>query len=73
MVHSVLWIPRTPGVVLYAGNKRGSPGQTKEVQEDSTDNSWGDENTAEIGDTVEFQHYDLAHGLALHRATFCTM
>ncbi|MBM6696863.1 SpaH/EbpB family LPXTG-anchored major pilin [Bifidobacterium pullorum subsp. saeculare] len=34
--------------------KNDLPGINKEVKEDSTD-SWGDENTAEIGQTVEFQ------------------
>lgn len=41
----------TPGVVMYEKNKQ--PPVKKEVKEDSTGN-WGDENTAEIGDTVEF-------------------
>ena len=34
--------------------KNEVPSQTKEVQEDS-DGSWGDENTAEIGDTVNYR------------------
>lgn len=34
--------------------KNDLPGINKEVKEDSTD-SWGDENTAEIGQTVEFK------------------
>lgn len=34
--------------------KNDLPGINKQVKEDSTD-SWGDENTAEIGQTVEFQ------------------
>ena len=34
--------------------KNDLPGIVKEVKEDST-GEWGDENTAEIGDTVEFQ------------------
>ena len=34
--------------------KNEVPSQTKEVQEDS-DGSWGDENTAEIGDTINYR------------------
>ena len=42
----------TPDVVMNEKNEQ--PSVTKEVKEDS-DNSWGDENTAEIGQPVEFQ------------------
>lgn len=42
----------TPDVVME--EKNDLPGINKEVKEDSTD-SWGDENTAEIGQTVEFK------------------
>ena len=42
----------TPAVEMYEKNE--GPGINKEVQEDST-GKWGDENTAEIGDTVEFK------------------
>lgn len=42
----------TPDVVME--EKNDLPTIKKEVKEDS-DNSWGDENTAEIGQTVEFQ------------------
>ena len=42
----------TPDVVMK--EKNDLPGINKEVKEDSTD-SWGDENTAEIGQTVEFK------------------
>lgn len=41
-----------PDVTMQEKNE--VPSQTKEVQEDS-DNSWGDENTAEIGDTVNYR------------------
>ena len=41
-----------PNVTMQEKNE--VPSQTKEVQEDS-DNSWGDENTAEIGDTVNYR------------------
>lgn len=41
-----------PSVEMFEKNE--PPSINKEVQEDSTGN-WGDENTAEIGDTVEFQ------------------
>ena len=42
----------TPSVTMREKNEL--PPVTKEVQEDSTGN-WGDENTAEIGDTVNFR------------------
>ena len=42
----------TPDVVME--EKNDLPTIKKEVKEDS-DNSWGDENSAEIGDTVEFK------------------
>ena len=42
----------TPNVEMEEKNE--VPSQTKEVQEDS-DGSWGDENTAEIGDTVNYR------------------
>ena len=42
----------TPDVVME--EKNDLPTIKKEVKEDS-DNSWGDENSAEIGDTVEFR------------------
>ena len=41
-----------PDVTMNEKNE--VPSQTKEVQEDS-DGSWGDENTAEIGDTVNYR------------------
>lgn len=41
-----------PSVEMYEKNE--PPHINKQVKEDST-GSWGDENTAEIGDTVEFQ------------------
>ena len=41
-----------PSVEMYEKNE--PPHINKQVKEDSTGN-WGDENTAEIGDTVEFQ------------------
>lgn len=41
-----------PSVEMYEKNEE--PSVTKEVQEDST-RSWGEENTAEIGDTVDFK------------------
>ena len=41
-----------PDVTMQEKNE--VPSQTKEVQEDS-DNSWSDENTAEIGDTVNYR------------------
>ena len=41
-----------PDVTMQEKNE--VPSQTKEVQEDS-DNSWDDENTAEIGDTVNYR------------------
>lgn len=41
-----------PNVTMEEKNEL--PGIVKKVKEDSTGN-WGDENTAEIGDTVEFQ------------------
>lgn len=42
----------TPDVEMQEKNE--VPSQKKEVQEDS-DGSWGDENTAEIGDTVNYR------------------
>ena len=42
----------TPNVEMEEKNE--VPSQTKEVQEDS-DGSWGSENTAEIGDTVNYK------------------
>ncbi len=42
----------TPNVEMYEKNEQ--PPVKKEVKEDSTGN-WGDENTAEIGQTVEFK------------------
>lgn len=42
----------TPNVEMYEKNEQ--PPVKKEVKEDSTGN-WGEENTAEIGDTVEFR------------------
>ena len=42
----------TPDVQMQEKNE--VPSQKKEVQEDS-DDSWGDENTAEIGDTVNYR------------------
>lgn len=42
----------TPDVVME--EKNDLPGINKEVKEDST-GEWGDKNTAEIGDTVEFK------------------
>ena len=42
----------TPNVEMYEKNEQ--PPVKKEVKEDSTEN-WGEENTAEIGDTVEFR------------------
>ena len=42
----------TPDVEMYEKNEQ--PPVKKEVKEDSTGN-WGEENTAEIGDTVEFR------------------
>lgn len=42
----------TPNVEMEEKNE--VPSQTKEVQEDS-DGSWGSENTAEIGDTVNYR------------------
>ena len=42
----------TPDVEMFEKNEQ--PPVKKEVKEDSTGN-WGDENTAEIGQTVEFQ------------------
>ena len=42
----------TPNVVMK--EKNDLPGIVKEVKEDST-GDWGDKNTAEIGDTVEFK------------------
>lgn len=42
----------TPGVEMYEKNKQ--PPVKKEVKEDST-GDWGEENTAEIGDVVEFR------------------
>lgn len=42
----------TPDVQMQEKNE--VPSQKKEVQEDS-DGSWGDENTAEIGDTVNYR------------------
>lgn len=42
----------TPNVEMEEKNE--VPSQEKEVQEDSND-SWGDENTAEIGDTVNYR------------------
>ena len=41
-----------PSVEMYEKNEE--PSVTKEVQEDS-DKNWGDDNTAEIGDTVKFK------------------
>lgn len=41
-----------PSVEMYEKNEE--PSVTKEVQEDSDEN-WGDDNTAEIGDTVKFK------------------
>lgn len=41
-----------PGVEMYEKNE--IPPVEKQVQEDS-DNSWGEQNTAQIGDTVNFQ------------------
>lgn len=42
----------TPGVTM--ADKNDPPSVTKDVQEDST-GDWGDENTAQIGDTVNFK------------------
>lgn len=66
----------TPDVTMREKNE--VPSQEKEVQEDS-DSSWGEENTAQIGDTVNFRtmihvkpgaesyvlHDDMSEGLTL--------
>ena len=43
----------TPNAEMYEKNEQ--PPVKKEVKEDSTGGNWGDENTAEIGQTVEFK------------------
>lgn len=67
----------TPGVEMFEKNE--GPGSNKEVLEDD-DQSWGSENTAQIGDTVEFRttiaakpgavnyvlHDDMDEGLTLN-------